>query len=433
MYKQAIFDITNRCNISCKHCYATSKYGNRGREDLSLDNVFSIIDTLKGMGYTHVLFLGGEPLFRNDILKIIEYTTNSGLKVMINTNGILLSDEMCKSLLKLNIDQISVSFEGTTSYIHDQIAGIGNFKKSLTGLNNLINAKKELKSNVFIGIQYTISKIALDDACNVLEFSIDNAEGININFLDEIGNAHNNQCFLGVTTDESIDFIEKVLDKQYENNINNFVVQIPAKKMLIRYLNHKYKMKIEEGPIGYKCSAGEKVILIESDGIVTPCGIANNLKYQNSNITSKLKHQCLNILNYSLESQLHSTEYFKNFLELKKKNINVECIDCEYNLECSPCPINPKNDLLQCQSAKRRYMNYLDSIMDLQVHLAFDKIEGLPMNESARYVIEMFSKGYTMSDVIRLIVSATNKEKALVVQEIIDFHYYLSIHKLVLP
>ena len=126
MYKQAIIDVTGKCNINCRHCYAASKYGKHNRIDMSLDTVLKTIDLLKDSGYTHILFLGGEPLFREDILKIINYTIKKNLKVMINTNGILLDENMCTELIELGVEQISVSFEGTVDKIHDLIAGQGH-------------------------------------------------------------------------------------------------------------------------------------------------------------------------------------------------------------------------------------------------------------------------------------------------------------------
>ena len=295
---------------------------------------------------------------------------------MINTNGILLDENMCTELIELGVEQISVSFEGTVDKIHDLIAGQGNFNKTLLGLRTLIKTRKKLNSNIFIGIQYTISKISVNDAENVINFALrENVDGVNINFLDDIGNANKNKDDIGITINESINFIEDIL--KVCNKIcldNGFVIQIPAKRALIRYLNHKFRVNIEEGPLGFKCTAGDKVILIENDGVVTPCGIVNNLMYQNSITNKNLNHQILYIFDYKNQEELNCTDYFRSFNLLKEKGSSCVCNECRYNNDCRPCPINPEKDIEQCKIAKLRYEKFLDNVLKLPVTINIEKI-----------------------------------------------------------
>lgn len=433
VYKQAIIDVTGKCNINCRHCYAASKYGKHNRIDMSLDTVLKTIDLLKDSGYTHILFLGGEPLFREDILKIINYTIKKNLKVMINTNGILLDENMCTELIELGVEQISVSFEGTVDKIHDLIAGQGNFNKTLLGLRTLIKTRKKLNSNIFIGIQYTISKISVNDAENVINFALrENVDGVNINFLDDIGNANKNKDDIGITINESINFIEDIL--KVCNKIcldNGFVIQIPAKRALIRYLNHKFRVNIEEGPLGFKCTAGDKVILIENDGVVTPCGIVNNLMYQNSITNKNLNHQILYIFDYKNQEELNCTDYFRSFNLLKEKGSSCVCNECRYNNDCRPCPINPEKDIEQCKIAKLRYEKFLDNVLKLPVTINIEKISNLKMNNTAYQIVNLFLENYSIEEVVKFMSYKANKKENDILDDVIDFHYLLSINGLI--
>ncbi len=435
MYKQAIIDITGKCNISCKHCYASSKYSGNKRNDMTLENVFNTIDLLKEYGYTNVLFLGGEPLYRADILEIIKYTVSIGIKVMINTNGILLNDLMCTNLIKLGVEQISVSFEGTDSSIHDKIAGKGNFDKTLKGLRKLIDLKNELKSDIFIGIQFTISKYSLHDAKNIIPFSImEKVNGVNINFLDNIGNAKRNENDIGVSVEESIDFIENMLKECDLTGLRDLVIQIPAKKYLLQYLKHKYCINIEEGPVGYSCSAGDRIILIENDGIVTPCGIANNMIYEtkNKNKFSDLEYEELYIYDYKSEKELLETKYFSSFLDLKKNSCFDFCEDCQFKNECNPCPIDSKRDEEQCLVSKRRYNQFVDKLINTKININISKLFMDEINDSGKKILELFSSGFTILQVVDMLAEKHEEDKEKILCDLLEFHYSLSVNGILL-
>ena len=110
MYKQMIWDVTSKCNLKCRHCYAAEKYDSPCRpNDLTTDQSKQMLEHVKLLGFKNVLLLGGEPLVRKDILEVISYARKIGLDIMINTNGTFLSPNMCYELLKRGVKEISVS------------------------------------------------------------------------------------------------------------------------------------------------------------------------------------------------------------------------------------------------------------------------------------------------------------------------------------
>lgn len=74
------WDITNRCNLMCKHCYAESN-SRKPSEDLPLDTVKNVVDQLSDLGCVIIALAGGEPLMRKDLPQIIEYIKNKGIDV----------------------------------------------------------------------------------------------------------------------------------------------------------------------------------------------------------------------------------------------------------------------------------------------------------------------------------------------------------------
>ena len=54
----AVIELTNRCNLSCKHCYGLFK----GNKDLNKSAFLKILSELKELNCKLINFSGGEPL-----------------------------------------------------------------------------------------------------------------------------------------------------------------------------------------------------------------------------------------------------------------------------------------------------------------------------------------------------------------------------------
>lgn len=132
----AIFDITNRCNLSCLHCYSSEQ-----REDLATPDVYHVLDKLFTAGVGIIDFGGGEPLLRPDIFDILTYSKQLGLYTSISTNGTLLDEHCVRRLQTLGIDHVCISLDGAKPETHDYIRDKkGTYEKTISGINNCINA-----------------------------------------------------------------------------------------------------------------------------------------------------------------------------------------------------------------------------------------------------------------------------------------------------
>ena len=87
MYRPVVFwNLTDRCNLNCIHCYNRSGPGCQAEGELSTDEALDLIDDLAGMGIPLVLFTGGEPLMREDIWELARHAREKGIKMAISTN-----------------------------------------------------------------------------------------------------------------------------------------------------------------------------------------------------------------------------------------------------------------------------------------------------------------------------------------------------------
>ncbi|WP_238948604.1 putative heme d1 biosynthesis radical SAM protein NirJ1 [Clostridium sp. YIM B02569] len=145
------WNCTKTCNLKCKHCYASSD-NKRYDDELTLDESKKFIDDLKDFNVPALLFSGGEPLMKENILELLDYASQRKIRSTISTNGILLDKDVCKSLKKINLGYVGVSLDGIGSN-HDAFRGVnGAFDSALRGIRNCIEVNQK------VGLRFTINK-----------------------------------------------------------------------------------------------------------------------------------------------------------------------------------------------------------------------------------------------------------------------------------
>ncbi|ALB46777.1 MULTISPECIES: putative heme d1 biosynthesis radical SAM protein NirJ1 [Clostridium] len=145
------WNCTKTCNLKCKHCYASSD-NKRYDDELTLDESKKFIDDLKDFNVPALLFSGGEPLMKENILELLDYASQRKIRSTISTNGTLLDKDVCKSLKKINLGYVGVSLDGIGAN-HDAFRGVnGAFDSALRGIRNCIEVNQK------VGLRFTINK-----------------------------------------------------------------------------------------------------------------------------------------------------------------------------------------------------------------------------------------------------------------------------------
>lgn len=118
--------ITNRCNLLCKHCYID---GNDFAE-LSIDDIKAILKEFEEMQGLRVLITGGEPLLHTRFEELNEILPIFSIRKILLSNGLLMNKE---TIRKLNVEEVQISIDGLEES-HDLIRGKGTFKKAIESL-----------------------------------------------------------------------------------------------------------------------------------------------------------------------------------------------------------------------------------------------------------------------------------------------------------
>lgn len=124
--------ITDACNLQCKHCYI----GGSGGNELAPGEVRNILAELEKMQGLRVLITGGEPLLHKQFAEINEMLPDFLLRKVLFTNGTLLTRESVKSL---KVDEVQVSIDGL-EHAHDRVRGSGSFARAMKGLRHALDA-----------------------------------------------------------------------------------------------------------------------------------------------------------------------------------------------------------------------------------------------------------------------------------------------------
>jgi Fe-coproporphyrin III synthase len=128
-----VWNMTRRCNLNCIHCYSSSqdiRYSN----ELTTDEGKKLISDLASFGSPVLLFSGGEPMIREDLPELAEFAVDQGMRVVLSTNGTLLTRELAYIFKRIGVSYIGVSVDGMEK-THDGFRGVkGAFDMTLRGI-----------------------------------------------------------------------------------------------------------------------------------------------------------------------------------------------------------------------------------------------------------------------------------------------------------
>lgn len=267
----AIWNLTNRCNLSCLHCY--SKATLESEDALSTEEIFTTMSDMVQSGIKFIIFSGGEPLTRHDIFEIAARARELGIITYLSTNGLYVHNSNVEKIVSA-FDYIGVSIDGREE-THDRFRGLkGSFKLSVDAIKLLLMHSDR------IGIRFTLTTQTLGD----LPFIFELAETLSIpklyiSHLVYSGRGLENRA-MDITSAQRLQAIDFILDKAFEyyecgrgievvtGNMEMDAVAL-MQQFFRRYPEHA--LQLQERLIGWGGnSAGRKLVNIDSRGNVKP-------------------------------------------------------------------------------------------------------------------------------------------------------------------
>jgi len=138
MERPVVFwNITDRCNLSCIHCYSRSGPEQTTDGELSTGEARALIDDLASFGVPLIIFTGGEPLLRQDIWELALHAARRGIRMALSTNGTLITAAAARTIKECGIGYAGISLDGATAETHDRFRNApGAFIKAVAAFSS---------------------------------------------------------------------------------------------------------------------------------------------------------------------------------------------------------------------------------------------------------------------------------------------------------
>ncbi len=305
--------ITNKCNLSCKHCFVGDRPD--AEPDLTRQEMLDLIDEFGKYKVFGTTVFGGEPFTSPYIYEYMDALKKYKIKLGLNTNATLIKRKDAQKLKhEYGVENICVSLDGSSPDIMDKTRGAGSFNRVLRGIKLLISEGHE----ILLGT--TITKLNYMDAENIVKLAKDiNAKGVRFNHVFFTGNA---SCFMKevyLDLKDEVQILDRVynLYKKYGNFITGSYLSQRKKLMKLEKFPPKHD-KIKVSP----CGAGKTRYVIRADGWVVPCEILWNVKVGN------VRKQSLREIWFS-----KGMEEFRKPLTIDLEDM-PECKGCKYQYMC---------------------------------------------------------------------------------------------------
>ena len=132
------------CNQKCLHCYAAGQPLSDTPE-LTTAQWKEILAKLRAANVPQVTFTGGEPTLRADLVELVEVA--QWFVTRLNTNGRLLTPELCRRLYEASLDSVQVTLYSHDPAIHNALVGAEGFDDTVAGIKNAVAAGLSVSVN----------------------------------------------------------------------------------------------------------------------------------------------------------------------------------------------------------------------------------------------------------------------------------------------
>jgi len=172
--------LTDNCNSKCVTCdYWKASHEN----ELTLPEFQSILEQLQCLGVEEVMFTGGEPTIRGELVSVVRHAAGLGFPVIaLTTNALSLSPRKIDQLLDAGLTQLVLSLEGLAS--HDELRGVpGNAQKVLVALEH-VTGRRAAGAVVAVKLAMTLMQRNLSEVAAMVDLARRHQAVLFFNLID---------------------------------------------------------------------------------------------------------------------------------------------------------------------------------------------------------------------------------------------------------
>ncbi len=319
------WEITSKCNLFCAHCRGSST-SDCVEGELTTKECFNLIDQISEAGNPILILTGGEPLCRPDFLQIAEYAANKGLRVVLGTNGTLLTDDMAAQLKTIPVSRIGISLDFPKAELQDDFRGKkGAYAAAMKGI------EAARKAGIEVQINSTITKLNVDYLEDLLSLALEvGAVAFHPFMLVPTGRGKSLEA-VELSPQRYEETLNWIYDKQKQLGDRIFFKPTDAPHYL-RIVKQRQKQECEAEPqkemsgnaknrITRGCLAGTGFCFVSAEGKVKGCGYFDV--------------EAGDIKKDSFAEVWDNSPLFQSLRNLA--NLKGKCGGCEYKRICGGC------------------------------------------------------------------------------------------------
>jgi len=295
-----VFELTDFCNLRCKHCYRGSDSSNTDYIDAEL--LVAVVAELSRFGLRSVHLTGGEPGAHKDFLYILTNVLEHCESIIILTNGTCFDEEALK-VFAANKDRlkIQVDIDCSEEAIHDDLRGVSGAFKAVSKF-----IKEAAAHKIPIEAAMSVYKNNVDYIEQTLIYSKElGASSFKISPVMEYGRGQN-------------------MERLDEEQTYKLLTSLPE-------LHKKYKGFIIEPEVSmdemeerFNCGGGHRNFICSPNGEIKPCVLLPDDMIVMGNLFTEKT------------DKLFAKPIFKHFANLQAPNKKI-CGECQYATSCLGC------------------------------------------------------------------------------------------------
>lgn len=309
-------NVTRSCNLNCAHCYLDATQQRIAhRDELDPRDLAPVLAELgEHAPGTIVVLTGGEPLLHPEIESMIEGGVAAGLRVVLGTNGLLLSEARIKRFKAIGLAGVGISLDSIDAGEHDRFRGLrGAFERSCRAI------RRCAAQHLHVQVHFTVTSRNYGQLEPAVSLSKNlGASMINFFFLICVGRGR-------LIFDLPAALYEQVLGDiaNLQRHSHGIMIQCrcaPHFKRVLYRQNPQSPYTRATGYDGGGCLAGTHYCRIGPTGEVTPCPY--------------IELSAGNIREHSFWDLWQAAPLFQS---LRQPAVAGRCGDCEYRLLCGGC------------------------------------------------------------------------------------------------
>jgi MoaA/NifB/PqqE/SkfB family radical SAM enzyme len=270
-----LFAPTARCNSRCVSC---DWWRADGTGDLTLDEIARLAADLERAGTRVVVFTGGEPLVRADVMAVADLFRARGMALQLLTSGLALG--RFADAVAARFQDVTVSLDGHTDELYREIRGVDGLAAVADGVRKLraraprvgVRARSTIHRHNFRALPELIAK-SRDMGFEQISFLAADVTSDSFNRQPGLPQVDGGGPARLLLSANEIDEFAAIVEAVIRTHARAFDERriVPAPDGLRRLVRH-YRAHLGQGPFeAPPCNAPWASVLIEADGAVRPC------------------------------------------------------------------------------------------------------------------------------------------------------------------